>query len=46
MILDYKIRDWEEPLSGGKLKRLEPFTSEGVNQEVHSEGITECIALR
>ena len=44
MTVDYKIRDWEEPLSEGKLKRLGPFSSKGVNKKVHSEGITECIA--
>lgn len=44
MMVDYKIRDWEEPSSKGNLKRLVPFTSEGVNQKEHSEGIAECIA--
>lgn len=44
MMADYKIRDWEEPLSEGNLKRLEPFTLEGVNQKEHSEGIAERIA--
>lgn len=43
-MVDYKIRDWEEPLSEGNLKRLGPFTSEGVNQKEHSESIAECIA--
>lgn len=44
MMVDYKIRDWEELLFEGNLKRLGPFTLEGVNQEEHSEGIAECIA--
>lgn len=33
MTVDYKIRDWEEPLSEGKVKRLGPFSSEGVNKK-------------
>lgn len=33
MMVDYKIRDWEELLSEGKLKRLGPFSSEGVNNK-------------
>lgn len=45
-MVDYKIRDWEEPLSEGKLKSPGPFTSEEVNQKAHSEGITEDVAER